>query len=390
MKNFFANNIQNYVGVPVGPGSTVVLTLSQDAVTLVGNVIAETIYVIPIDATGSFSQSIWFNDELNPSGTFYRIAIKVPGVGTVYSQSVPITGASFNLASFVPGTQGTAMGVVLPVFETNGTPNADQSLLNLIPGANISITSDDDGDVTIAGAAGGGVTSVFTRTGAVVAVAGDYAVAQITGAAPLANPALTGVPTAPTAAPLANSTQLATTAYDDAAVGVEKTRAQNAEALLAPLASPVLSGTPTAPTPTSGDDSTKIATTAFVENAINNLVAGDIPNIAESQVTNLVSDLAAETQTIASGTATLGTTAIASGAKASIVTVSAPGVLTTDTVAADFNTDPSGTTGYAPSANGMLTIIKWCTADNVNFYVYNNTGASVTPGAMTLNWRVTR
>lgn len=63
-------------------------------------------------------------------------------------------------------------------------------------------------------------------------------------------------------------------------------------ALKAPLASPALTGTPTAPTATLGDDSTKIATTAFVENVIDNLVAGDIPNIAESQVTNLVSDLA--------------------------------------------------------------------------------------------------
>lgn len=34
----------------------------------------------------------------------------------------------------------------------------------------------------------------------------------------------------------------------------------------APLASPAFTGTPTAPTPTAGDDSTKIATTEFVEN----------------------------------------------------------------------------------------------------------------------------
>jgi len=64
-------------------------------------------------------------------------------------------------------------------------------------------------------------------------------------------------------------------------------------ALKAPLASPALTGTPTAPTPTTGDDSTKIATTAFVEDTIDNLVPGDIPNIAESQVTNLTTDLAA-------------------------------------------------------------------------------------------------
>lgn len=60
---------------------------------------------------------------------------------------------------------------------------------------------------------GGGVTSVFGRTGAVVAVSGDYSVAQITGAAPLASPAFTGNPTAPTQLSSDNSTRLATTAF---------------------------------------------------------------------------------------------------------------------------------------------------------------------------------
>lgn len=41
----------------------------------------------------------------------------------------------------------------------------------------------------------GAVTSVFGRAGTVVATSGDYAVAQVTGAAPLASPAFTGTPT---------------------------------------------------------------------------------------------------------------------------------------------------------------------------------------------------
>lgn len=49
---------------------------------------------------------------------------------------------------------------------------------------------------------------------------------------------------------------------------------QTLAATLAPLASPALSGTPTAPTPTAGDNSTNIATTAFVDN----LVAGLVPS----------------------------------------------------------------------------------------------------------------
>lgn len=74
------------------------------------------------------------------------------------------------------------------------------------------------------------------------------AVTDVSGAAPLASPTFTGVPAAPTATPLTNSTQIATTAYADLAVGVEKTRALAAEALLAPLASPSFTGTVTAPT----------------------------------------------------------------------------------------------------------------------------------------------
>jgi hypothetical protein len=96
------------------------------------------------------------------------------------------------------------------------------------------------------------------------------------------------------------------------------------------------------------------------------------------------------TQTIASGQTALGTTLIASGAASSILTIAATGVLSTDNVAADFASDPSGVTGYAPSASGMLTIIKFCTPGFVNFYQYNNTGSGITPGAININWRVTR
>lgn len=61
--------------------------------------------------------------------------------------------------------------------------------------------------------ASGGVASVFGRTGAITAQTDDYSVSQINGAAPLASPSFTGVPTAPTAAPGTNTTQLATTAF---------------------------------------------------------------------------------------------------------------------------------------------------------------------------------
>lgn len=82
----------------------------------------------------------------------------------------------------------------------------------------------------------------------------------LNGKAPLASPALTGTPTAPTAAKATDSTQIATTAFvhdvaDD----------------YAPIASPAFTGTPTAPTPSSDDNSTKLATTAYVQAVLPNV-----------------------------------------------------------------------------------------------------------------------
>ena len=110
-----------------------------------------------------------------------------------------------------------------------------------------------------------------------------------------------------------------------------------------------------------------------------------------------VTGLAIITQTIASGTVTLGngSTQIASGACSSVVTLSAPGVLAvsgsdaiTDNIQADFPSDPTGTTGFVPPL--MLTIVKWATHGNVNFKECNNTASPITPTAITFPWRVTR
>lgn len=134
------------------------------------------------------------------------------------------------------------------------------------------------------GSGGGTVNSVFGRSGTVVAQAGDYSVDEVTGAAPSASPAFTGLPTAPTP-PTGNSTTLlATTAFVQAAlpaVAVTSVFGRTGAVLAqsgdysvsqvtgaAPLASPALTGTPTAPTPSFGDSTTKLATTAFVAAAL--------------------------------------------------------------------------------------------------------------------------
>lgn len=73
-------------------------------------------------------------------------------------------------------------------------------------------------------------------------------------AAPLASPALTGTPTAPTASGGTSTTQIATTAF-----------VTTADALKANIASPTFTGTPAAPTASPGNNSTQIATTAYVD-----------------------------------------------------------------------------------------------------------------------------
>ena len=98
----------------------------------------------------------------------------------------------------------------------------------------------------------------------------------------------------------------------------------------------------------------------------------------------------AGTTTIASGTSAMGTSAISSGTCATVVTTSASGVATTDAIIATPNTDPTAVTGYAPAAGGSLYIQAWPTANNVNFKVCNNTSGSLTPSALTMNWRVVR
>jgi hypothetical protein len=93
---------------------------------------------------------------------------------------------------------------------------------------------------------------------------------------------------------------------------------------------------------------------------------------------------------IAKGTSAMGTSAITSGTCASVVTTAATGTATTDVVNWGFNGDPTGVTGYAPSASGMLTIISYPSSDNVNFKVCNNLAVTVTPTSLTLNWIVVR
>jgi hypothetical protein len=96
------------------------------------------------------------------------------------------------------------------------------------------------------------------------------------------------------------------------------------------------------------------------------------------------------TQTIASGTSALGTGAISGNACATVVTTTATGTAATDAISWSPNADISGVTGYGVASTDGLKVYPYPTTNNVNWRVCNGTGSSITPGAVTLNWRVTR
>lgn len=100
-------------------------------------------------------------------------------------------------------------------------------------------------------------------------------------------------------------------------------------------------------------------------------------------------------RTVASGALALATSSISSGTcqavtAGSVNSVAAAGVLTSDVISFTPNGSIKAVTGYAPGTNGGLTITAYPTAGDVNFDVCNWTASSVTPGAVTLNWRVER
>ena len=276
--------------------------------------------------------------------------------------------ASFtgSLAGDVTGTQSaTAVGKI------NGT-----SLAGLTTGILKNTTT--TGVPSIAVAADFPTLNQNT-TGTAAGLSANIAESQVTNLttdlaakAPLASPSLTGVPAAPTATAGTNTTQIATTAFVNAAVSAgtstsfsgslagEVTGTQSAtvvgnaavigkvltgytsgsgtvaatdnilqaiqkingnDALKAPLASPTLTGVPAAPTATAGTNTTQIATTAFVNSAVSagtstsfsGSLAGDVTGTQSATVVGKINgtSLAVLTTGILKNTTTTGVPSIA-------------------------------------------------------------------------------
>jgi hypothetical protein len=168
------------------------------------------------------------------------------GTVTLPTGTVGVTQTAGNNSTSISTTAYVDTGLALkanlasPTF--TGTPT--------LPTGTIAVTQ-SSGDNTTAIAttafvksqnyitsAGAPVQSVAGRTGAVT-----LAVADVSDAAPLASPALTGTPTAPTASANTNNTQIATTAYTDAAVSaLDYTKAKSVSVITAVGAVTVTTG----------------------------------------------------------------------------------------------------------------------------------------------------
>jgi hypothetical protein len=152
-----------------------------------GEIIAT--YQTSATQTGAWSITLTPNTAITPANTYYTIA---EGSISVSDVVVPASGGPYTLAEILvtPPPTPSAPGITGVQVAANGTVTGERPEINLIAGANTTISAADNPganrvDVTIASSGGGSgaVSSVFTRTGAVVAQDGDYDFAQISGTA---------------------------------------------------------------------------------------------------------------------------------------------------------------------------------------------------------------
>lgn len=140
--NSFYTNLTNNSTYVIKNGATTYFDITQaNIATLHGDV----------NVLGAFTTN---------SGVFIRNGLS--GIAAVLDTSLLTTG---DRTFAFPDNSGTlALASDLPAFQTNGTPNGSQSLLNLIEGSGITLTDDGLGGVTIDATTGGGgtVTSVAT------------------------------------------------------------------------------------------------------------------------------------------------------------------------------------------------------------------------------------
>ena len=220
------------------------------------------------DGTNHFWLNTTANNTTNPdSGGSGWVALPFPGI-----TQIAVASGTYNLTSAqssVPIIElvGTLTGNVVINFPPVGGQEWVVANACVMDGHAVTLqTAAGVSQTTLTAANGyGGAVNVFSD--------GTYLYCNnvsLSGLAPLASPALTGTPTAPTGG--GATTQIANGIFVYAALNAALTA-------YAALASPAFVGAPTAPTAATGTTNAQLATTAFVVNqvaasAVNSTVAG--------------------------------------------------------------------------------------------------------------------
>jgi hypothetical protein len=197
---------RNINGVAFDGTSDITISASADANLLTGNTLKSTV----------------LNSSLTSVGTLADLTVTNPIAGSITGNAATATSAT---------TAGTVTTAAQPAITSVGTLTG-LTVTNPIAGSlagNAATATALATPRTINGVAFDGTANInvgssnlpFTPAGSIAANNVQAALVELDGditlKAPLASPNLTGVPTAPTAAPGTNSTQLATTAFVTAA-----------------------------------------------------------------------------------------------------------------------------------------------------------------------------
>lgn len=145
------------------------MELSQDAVTSDSTQVASGYTIrINLDTDGNIitspSQSVWPNDVLAPTGTFYNVSAFSSEGQLVWgpnAQQVFSTPSPFDIGSWIPGAVNIFGGTSGITLQTNDINNGSQTKLNLRASTNISLTDDGTGDISISATGGGGTGDVL-------------------------------------------------------------------------------------------------------------------------------------------------------------------------------------------------------------------------------------
>lgn len=325
----------------------------------------------------------------------------ISNIDTVFTQALVVNGVVYEvvLQGFVDAaTAQAAIATAQAIIATNQANTSGAHAAASLNSANNSAASAAD---ALASELAAAASAASIANGPVFSFNGRFGVVTLTetdvlNTGVLEDAALTGVPTAPTAAAGTTTTQIATTAFvaqnatnapplmDGVATIGTSTRHSRADHVhpsdttkanlesptftgtviaptlsaanntnqvattafvksnnYAPLASPTFTGTPAAPTATAGTNTTQLATTAFVTAA-----AALKANLASPTFTGTP---AAPTATAGTNTTQLATTAFVTAAAALKANLASPpftGVPLSTTAAVDTNTTQIATTAF--------------------------------------------